>query len=90
MATSIDVTDLPNAGTSYSIAGKKVMIHDPAAPDASNTKLIDADKVGSAFNLKNALLALPRYDNNTVALGALGAGVPYRRTTGEIALTYTP
>jgi hypothetical protein len=44
--SSINIHGIPNAPGGYSLAGKKVMVHDPVAPLASSTKLVDATDFG--------------------------------------------
>jgi hypothetical protein len=45
---SINIHGVPNAGVGYSLTGKKVMVHDPVAPLATSTVLVDATDLGSA------------------------------------------
>lgn len=40
--SDINIHGVPNAPVGYSLAGKKIMVHDPIAPLATSTKLVDA------------------------------------------------
>lgn len=46
--SDINIHGVPNAGGSYSLTGKKVMVHDPVAPLSESTVMVDATDFGSA------------------------------------------
>lgn len=45
--SDINIHGVPNAPGGYNLTGKKVMVHDPAAPLSTSTVLFDADDLGS-------------------------------------------
>lgn len=46
---AINIHGVPNAPVGYSLTGKKIMVHDPVAPLATSTKLVDATSIGGAY-----------------------------------------
>lgn len=48
--SDINIHGVPNAGVGYSLTGKKIMVHDPAAPLASSTVMYPASSLGGGGN----------------------------------------
>lgn len=46
--SAINIHGVPNASGGYSLAGKKVMVHDPVAPLESSTVLVNATDFSTA------------------------------------------
>lgn len=46
----INIHGVPSAPGGYSLAGKKIMVHDPAAPLATSTVLFPAGSIGGSYS----------------------------------------
>jgi hypothetical protein len=52
--SAINIHGVPNASGGYSLTGKKVMVHDPVAPLATSTVMVDATDLGTGGGVYSA------------------------------------